>query len=470
MNRSISLVLLFVLAACSKSTPETTNRVVVTIDESITYQRMQGFGGFGAQKVWWAEEPFYSDEFVDLLINDLGLTILRDNLPIAFEPENDNDDYLSIDWSGYNYSEQYPGVDSHLGQHLPYLKAMHEAGLEKLIVSIWSPPVWMKHNNHRGNGSDTVERRTSAPTYSSSPNEHTNQLREDLYEEFAEYCVAYIRLLKQETGIDLYAMSLQNEPRFSQFYASAVHSPESLRDLIKVVGARFEQEGIETKIFAPEDVQNLDAVLLYLRAIFEDPLATKYMDIVAIHNYRGDGVQPSDSSPKNWTETANLASMHSKEVWMTETSGYDPQSFDSAMDLAKSIYNALRYGQVSAWVYWQMSGKNLIDAAGQKTYLYFISQQFYRHIKTGSLRIEASSSETDLLTLAFIEPQTKSQTLVLINIGAQALEVKLEGKDVREQYRVRQTSVKSFHQAQQDILREQLISVPAKSLATLVSN
>ena len=65
-------------------------------------------------------------------------------------------------------------------------------------------------------------------------------------------CVAYIKIIKQQTGIDIYALSIQNEPRFSQFYSSCVYDGDAMRDLLKVVGKRFKDDGIATKLFLPE--------------------------------------------------------------------------------------------------------------------------------------------------------------------------------------------------------------------------
>jgi len=329
-----------------------------------------------------------------------------------------------LDLSKFNLNLDTPGADSHLSQHFEYLTAMHRAGLDKLIVSVWSPPIWMKHNNHRGNGSDLVERRTSAPPYTKQPNSHTNQLRVDLYEEFAEYCVAYIRVLKQHTGIDLYAISLQNEPRFSQFYASAVYSPEALRDLITVVGKRFAAENISTKIFMPEDVQNIDTVVTYINAVLNDPEAEQYTDILATHNYRGDGVLPAEEVPSHWRRTADLANTKGKEVWMTETSGFDTESFEGAMALALSMYNALHYGDISAWVYWQMSEGFFTDGdLHQPNELYFVSKHFYRHIRPGALRTKIVSNDDRLLALYFQQKTEDSDVVILVNNSHQPFEI-----------------------------------------------
>jgi O-glycosyl hydrolase len=187
---------------------------------------MEGFGGFGAKDVYWSGGPFTSPDFVSTLLDDLGLTILRDHIPENFEPTNENSDPFNTDLSKFNINNNTSGVDGKLSDHLEYLQAMHHSGLQKLIVSVWSPPAWMKTNNSINNGTS----QNSAPAYNPNPGPSDNQLRTDMYDEFAEMCVAYIKTIKEKTGIDVYALSLQNEPRFSQFYGSCVYSGEALRD------------------------------------------------------------------------------------------------------------------------------------------------------------------------------------------------------------------------------------------------
>ncbi len=438
--------------------------VSVQLDPSVTYQTMQGFGGFGAQKVWWGSEPFFTPEFVDQMVNELGVTILRDNIPISFEHVNDNDDPNDLDLSAFNITSDVPGVDSHLGQHLPYLKAMKEAGVEKFISTVWSPPIWMKHNDHRGNGTND---QNSAPEYTETPGPTTNQLKLENYEEFAEYCIAYVKILKQEADIDLYALSVQNEPRFSQFYASCVHSFSSLKELIKVVGLRFEQEGIETKLFAPEDVQSIWHIRQYLEAIMNDPEAKRLTDIFAIHNYRNNGIDPSDEGPTCWQETYQLAKQAEKEVWMTETSGFDALRMDGGLELAKSMYNAIEYGNASAWVYWQMSegGNQAFLQDGKRTFLYHVSRHFYRHIRPGFQRIGVTDEDDDLLCLAFT--QEEKLVIVMVNTGDKELSISLNGPMTDKSLELIQTTADEPYVSKGEVKLATGISLPPHSLITL---
>ena len=144
-----------------------------------------------------------------------------------------------------------------------------------------------------------------------------------------------LKLLKQETGIDVYAISLQNEPRFTEPYESCVFNGEALRDLIKVVGKRFADDGITTKIFMPEDIGYLDGVSGMVQPTLNDADARKYVSIVAVHGYALDGVTANSPDAQTWQTMYSWGAQYNMPLWMTETSGYS-NDMKGAMDLVKS--------------------------------------------------------------------------------------------------------------------------------------
>jgi glucuronoarabinoxylan endo-1,4-beta-xylanase len=388
----------------------------VSVNFSQQFQTIEGFGGFGAQDTYWSGGPFTSSGFVNSLINDLGFTILRDDIPANFELTNDNADPQVTDLSKYNINNGSPGVDGKLADHLEYLKNMDAAGLDKLIVSVWSAPAWMKTNNSINNGTA----QNSAPPYNTTPTAADNQLRTDMYEEFAEMCAAYIKIIKQETGIDVFALSVQNEPRFSQSYASCVYNGGAIRDVLKVVGKRFKDEALSAKLFLPEDIGWLEGVEGMIKPTLDDPTARQYVDMVAVHGYDLDGVTANSPSAQTWQTMYNWGAAYNIPLWMTETSGYQ-NDWSGAMSLAKAIYTALRHGNVAAWVYWSLSTGTLdeyclMSSSGQKSKRYFISKNFYRYIRPGAKRVQADAAEeTKIYPLAFKHDAQQATTIVLIN-------------------------------------------------------
>lgn len=446
-----------------------TKTIAVSIDLSKKFQVIEGFGGFGALKEYWAQGPFTSDDFVNTLINDLGLTILRDNLTTSFEPVNDNSDPLVTDLSKFNLTERINDLDEPLSDHLDHLRKMKAAGLQKLIVSVWSPAIWMKHNNRLGNG---TQNQNSAPPYTTSPTSSTNQLKTDMYQEFAEMCVAYIRIIRSETGIDIYGLGIQNEPRFSQFYSSAVYDGNALRDLLKVVGKRFKDEGITTKLFLPEDVGYLQGVEGMIKPTLNDTEARQYADIVAVHGYDFDGITAASTSAQTWQTMYNWGAGFNKPLWMTETSGFE-NNLEGAMKLAKAMYTALKYGNISAWVHWSLStttlnAYSLMSSAGEKSKRYFVSKNFYRYIRPGAHRSEATTVEgNNVYPLAFQHSQENSTTIILINDASTGKPVKLAGTGLPSQFSKFVTSSGDNAKDHGLVTSTDIILLPPNSVVTL---
>ncbi|MEP7317751.1 MAG: PKD domain-containing protein [Panacibacter sp.] len=406
--------------AVNVTTNINTTITAITVDITQQYQQMTGFGGFGARDVYWSSGPFTGTDFVNSLINDLGITILRDNIPTDFESVNDDADANTTNLANFQFNS--------LNDRIQYLKDMKAAGLQKLIVSIWSATPWMKTNNDIDNGTPDNQ----APEYNPAPTSANNQLRTDMYDEYAERCVAYIKIIKEQTGLDIYAMSLQNEPRFSQFYESCVFNGEALATLIKVVGKRFEKEGLGTKIFMPEDVGWFDGINSLIQPILQDAEAMKYVDIIATHGYAFDGVTAGSADAQTWQDMYAWGATSGKPLWMTETSGF-ANDFSGAMDMSKAIYTALNHGNISAWVFWTLSTStldnySLMSSSGTKSKRYYSSKNFYKYIRPGAYRVKITAPETaNIFSTAFTNATDNSQTIVLINDNTTGKAIKITG-------------------------------------------
>lgn len=451
-----------------KSVTIDTRVLEVRADVSKKYQVMEGFGGFGAKDVYWTDGPFSSPDFINDVVNDLGLTIIRDELPTSFEIVNDNNDPLITDLTKYNLDSRIEGHHQPLGKRLQYWRDLKAAGVNKFIASVWSPAPWMKHNNQLGNGTSNTN---SAPPYTNSPNNTTNQLKTDLYEEFAESCVAYIRVIKQQTGIDLYALSIQNEPRFSQFYQSCVYNGTALRDLLKVVGKRFRNEGIATRLFLPEDIGWLGGVEAMIKPSLDDPEARQYVDIVAVHGYDLDGVTAASPNAQTWQTMYSWGAAYGKPLWMTETSGF-ANNHEGAIALAKAMFTAIRFGNISAWVFWTLSTStldeySLMSSAGVKSKRYYVSKNFYKYIRPGAQRFEVIAPETSrIYPLGFSNSSDQSETLVFINDNKDRDKaIRLTG--VTGQFSVFVTSPTRNCEQQGTISSLDVLVLPASSVVTL---
>ncbi len=470
-RRVAAAISILALVGCSdvSDAPVDELPVTIAIDRDSRHQTLLGLGAFGGQRPPWGRGAVSSPAFVARVVNDLGLSLLRVEVPGSLEPTNDDDDPDSTNLPGFNLHAPVPDAHDSLGTHLEYLRAMRAAGVETFIGSVWSPPRWMKHNLANGNGT----RHNTAPAYTREPGPGSNQLRREHFVEFAEFCVAYIRLLERETGIVLAALSLQNEPRFSQWYVSAVYDGEALRALVRVVGERFEREGIPTRIFLPEDTGSLDAIQALAQPTLQDPKARTHVGALAVHGYAVDGTTPAPGDLAPWLALAAWAEDNQLPLWMTEASGFE-RSWRGAMRLATSIQSALRFGNASAWAYYKLGETALAQDAlihreeAEPSPLYHAARHFYRYLRPGAVRVGSLSSDPGLRVVAFDGSDGKL-VLVLVNNGPAARTARFSGADLPDHFERYESTDGARGLRLGDLEIGKGARLPARSLTTLVA-
>lgn len=415
------------------------------IDPDTVYQTIEGFGAFNTIR-FWRDETY--DNKYDLIANDLGLSILRLELPPTFQPEKGGEYDLN--------ARVFGGPD--LQQNFADVRGLHKHGVNKFIASIWSPPAWMKTLNKEGKGPTTIL---------------GGSLREDALQDFAEYCAGYCETFKKETGVDLYAIGLQNEPEFVEPYNSCVYNPEQVREALRAVGAEFRKRRITTKIYLPEVLPQQHHVDEFFNTINDDPETRNYADIFAIHNYDADGINVGGAGAREWEEFYRLANsvQPAKQLWMTETSGH-ANNWEGAMLLAANIYNALYYGNLNAWLWWAFGDTKksevygiLID--GQPTGRYNASKHYYKYVRPGAVRVKADTGDPGVLALAFKNSGEYPFVGILINKDSVTKEIHLPKLRNTARPEAYLSSEKEFWIFQK-IEGNSRVSMPASSIMTIV--
>lgn len=376
--------------------PERGATTLVAVDRSTRYQTIDGFGAFLGTGVWEAARQDLTLPFVQ----DLGITVARFGIiDVDFEPRNDNDNPDVTDFSAFDTS----------AIPLDWMRRLKaETAIDKFILTVWSPPAWMKKNR----------------TQAAVPTSGDNFVEERYYEEYAEFLTAIVRVIKEHTDIDLYAISVQNEPQFNEPYASALLSADNMARVLQVVAVRFAAEGIQTKLFMPEALPAQGGIHEYIRQLDLLPEASQGTDIIAIHNYDADGIRVGGAGAQEWSSIAKWANAaRPRQVWMTETSGH-ADTWSGAETLFGNIYNALVYGKASAWVWWTLAETSANAKFGlvvdnQATSRYAVSRHFYRAAQPGAVRV-ATTSDADLLSVAFDNPDG-TIAVVLYNAGKSRL-------------------------------------------------
>jgi len=391
--RILAVMSLWLLAQSVAADPAAA--VSIEIDPATKYQKIDGFGFFGPSKVWWGSaDPaaFYNDQWLDLVLNDLGLTIHRNE-----------------------YYAEEAGQDANWAKQAPFVKAIAAKAKAdniplKFILTVWSPPSQWKTNKSLKGGGHLL------PAH---------------YADFGKWLVQGIKNY-ESVGAKVYAISPQNEPLFSEPYNSCQYTREEYHDMIKVAVPIIKAAYPDVKIFGPEhmlfgvakdwDWNNQDPS----QAVLKDPDTCKYLDIWACHGYGPDGATPTEGSTEAtfWTNARQRISPFNKPLWMTETSGY--KGYNGTLRYAMAIHAALYYGHVSGWVHWY--GADDFFNGNTPTKNYYAAKQFYRFVRPEAVRIGSTvKGDNAIFATAFQHDNDKSFTVVAINGDAGPKTVKLVG-------------------------------------------
>ena len=206
--------------------------------------------------------------------------------------------------------ENFALTDEETKYVIPVLKEILTYNPElKIMASPWTAPKWMKVNNL-----------TDLKPYDSWTG---GQLNPKYYQDYATYFALWIKAFNRE-GIDIYAMTPQNEPLNRGNSASMFMGWQEQRDFVKTaLGPKFKAEGIDTKIYVFDHNYNYDNMADqqgYPTKIYADEEASKYIAGAAYHNYGGNlnelnaihKANPdkelvfSESTAGDWNNGANL--------------------------------------------------------------------------------------------------------------------------------------------------------------------
>lgn len=443
-------------------------KVTITVDKSVKYQTIEGFGFFGAHDVWWGPaNNMWNEAWGEKIISDLGVTIWRNELFPPSIPGANQD----ADWN-----KQKPVVEG--------LKAKaDQLGVNlKYIITVWSPPADMKWQCNFSWAGDANATRSEGTV--STKNGGT--LNPNKYAEYAEFWKTCLKNHK-DLGIDVYAISLQNEPMFKQTFNSCTYTSAWYCELLDNLVSKIKASYPNVKIFGSENMLEMEGKsnnypYFYHQAIKNSATAKNNIDILAVHGY-SDGVTASSGSElaKMWTNhTEQFSVPMNKPAWMTETSGYSDywlknNTTPGALNLAMDIYQALVYGNIQAWVWWQGS-----EAAGIGNYClmsgtstgkkYAVSKHFYRFIRPGAVRVKTSTQDPDILVAAFEHTGKGTQTLVIINSGSKGKMVSVQGADLAAEFTIYRTN--SDSENCKDVGKansgaDKYFEIPANSIVTL---
>ncbi len=305
---------------------------------------------------------------------------------------------------------------------LPLIKkAIEKAGGKMLFyMSPWSPPAFMKSNKCMLRG---------------------GKLLPEFYNAWAMYYVKTIKAY-QAQGIDVWGITIQNEPMAVQSWESCIYTAEEERDFLKNhLGPIMKNEGLGDKKIVVWD-HNRDLMPQRASTVFEDPEAAQYAWGTGFHWYETwRGGKPNFDAVKNVYE-----SYPDKHLLFTE-------GCNERFDTTKYQYwpNAERYGNAmvndfncgtAGWTDWNI----LLDQTGGPNHVgnfcfapihadtrvdsiiytpaYYYIGHFSKFIRPGARRVSTVSSLSFIESTSFLNTDGSMVTVVL-NVTGKAIKYNL---------------------------------------------
>jgi glucosylceramidase len=376
---------------------------VIAVDESQTYQQIEGFGASITDSTGYllnqvapaAQRDAAMNNLFTRTGNGIGLSFIRNPMGGSdISRTHYSFDDGNADPTLANFSIQHDQADI-----LPLtLKAKQLNPQLKIMANPWSPPGWMK-------SSGSMVKGTLLPT---------------MYTPFANYFVKYIQAYKA-AGVDIDYISLQNEPLFepSNYPGMLMDGNTQTVVLRDYVLPALQTNNLSTKVLVYD--HNWDG-LAYPQTVFADAslLASPQVAGIAWHGY--GGVAGAMTVLQNQFPT--------KGQYMTEHSGGTWVSNQQRSDFEEITLNMRNYAK--AFVKWSLAlnethGPNLGGCAtctplvvvnsttGAITYPieFYTMGHFSKYVLPGATRVY-SNNANGLVTSAFSNTDG-SKALVVYN-------------------------------------------------------
>jgi glucosylceramidase len=247
------------------------NPITVTVNESVTYQPIDGFGftltggsaslinGLGANQTPFLNEIFGPSQVGSSFVRiSMGASDLSSH---SFTYDDMPAGQTDVNLNNFNISAEMQDL-------VPVLKRIIAINPAiKILATPWTAPVWMKVST-TGNNGFTGGRLNTA-----------------YYDAYARYFVKYIQAM-QAQGINIYAVCPQNEPLNPHNNPSMTMQAGEQANFIKNnLGPQLRNNGLSTRIIIYD--HNCDQPG-YPMAVLGDAGANQYIDGSAFHLYGGD--------------------------------------------------------------------------------------------------------------------------------------------------------------------------------------
>ena len=329
----------------------------ITLSPYSTYDINDGkFEGWGTSLCWWANRVGYSDSLAQKAAdtfygdNGLRLNIARFNIGGGDDPSHDHITRTDSNMPGYtkfNNGNVTYDWNADYNQRNVLRKCIEAAG-DDMIVEMFSnsPPYYMTNSGCTSGNRDGGK----------------NNLKDDYYDDFANYLAEVSYHYKNEWGIDIQSITPTNEPYTNFWYAGSPKQEGCHFDIgnceskiILELQRAMKEKGMEDVIISASDETSIDTQIDAFKALSAD--AKRAVGRIDTHTYGG--------SKRN--DLRQLALDSGKNLWMSEvdgngTAGQNAGAMAPGLWLSERITTDCNGLNASAWILWQVIDKHVCAA------------------------------------------------------------------------------------------------------------
>jgi glucuronoarabinoxylan endo-1,4-beta-xylanase len=370
-----------------------------TVNWNNVHQRIDGFGASSAWNGSWntAEEKLlfstnnsipYTNNVGGISTNNgVGLSLLRNHIAFA---------------STTSASAVPTTVETAV------MQAAQSFGA-RVWSTPWTPPAGFKSTNDIYDSGEATDGGIDGGSYLGSGNNITNI-------NYASQIANYVASMKNTYGVNLYAISVQNEPDADvTTYEACQWTGAQIHDYVTNLYSALAAQGLSsTKIIVPESESWSGDEALFTPTL-NDPITAADVSIVADHDYVANNDVGDQTTPPALPTSG-------KALWETEVallSGSD-SSIANGVYYAQRIYEYMTQANANAYHYWWLvasgeGNEGLLDTSAAITKRLFTFGQYSRFVRPNFYRIDATSSQQSELISAYKDSASPAFAIVVVN-------------------------------------------------------
>ena len=408
-------------------------------------QKIDGIGGCFNEIGWEALTALPNEAskqvFKDLFSED-GCNFSMCRIPLGAS------DYALSYYSSNDVPEDFEMRDFNIDRDrhilIPYIKEALKVNPDLHIwASPWSPPAWMKVNEHysmrSGNFENAIKGNKMNPGAQILNNATAFKMQERYLKAYALYFSKFVQAYKNE-GVELFSIQPQNEIAFQPNWPSCTWRPEDMAYFLNgFLGPQFEKDNLDTEIWlGTVNSSNPN----YVKTILEFKDAAKYISGVG---FQWGGAKSIPTVHKDFPnlklmQTENKCGEHENDWTSVARSWNDFVHYFNNGTGSYMYWNmVLDETGKSAWG-WPQNSMVVIDKQSKKikyTDEYYLFKHLSHFVQPGDHFLKSSEGKNHLAfklkdgrVMVLVNNPDKENKIIKIKVGSQTISAELKATSI----------------------------------------